>query len=277
MKTQVSLVIFTTEGREYLLEKTYHSFLNSCDFKFNQVIMAIDGIVDQKIIKIVNPTKLVQNYKRTGYISSIVNALKMIDNQFFLWLEDDWLFSSKIDIHTLVNLLKNNSEWLQIRLSKTAPLMEQEKKLELCKGIFESIDGFSANPCICRTEYIEKGFKALQNSQLDERISFENFFSQWCNAQSIVCTVLDPGEAPMVIHSGYLESTPRQWHMTASLDGKVETYLSGMGNTDSPPPFWRKCLMLFKLILVSIKIAILQFWNLSFYDLAFRIVNIKQY
>jgi hypothetical protein len=274
-ETQVTLVFFSCEGREHLLSQTIESFTKTFDYGFSKRILVLDGNVDYKSIHQLNPDKIVQNCKRLGYIHSIINAIKLIDTEYFFWLEDDWLFSQKINIASLIEHLQQNLDWVQIRLSKTGPLTQEEKKIVLAEEIFESIYGFSANPCICRTELIQEGFKALQENSRDETVGFENYLSQWVRERSLICAVLDPGEAAMVTHSGYLESTPRQWHMTASLDGKTDEYLSAMGHV-APPSFWQKCSMIYKLASAFSVIAIRQFWSRAAYDLAFRIVAVSK-
>lgn len=272
---QVTLVVFSCEGREHLLRRTIQSFEKAFNYRFSKRILALDGNVDYKSINQLNPDKLVHNCKRLGYIHNIINALALIDTEYFFWLEDDWFFPQTINIACLIEHLESNLDWAQIRLSKTGPLTQKEKKIALAEGVFESIYGFSANPCICRTELIQEGFKALQEKSRDETVGFENFLSQWISDLGLVCAVLDPGEAAMVTHSGYLESTPRQWHMTASLDGKTDKYLSAMGHV-APPSFWQKCSMVYKLASVLLVISIRQFWSRAAYDLAFRIAVVSK-
>lgn len=275
-KPKVTLVIFSCEGREHLLSQTLDSLKKACEYNFSQCILALDGNVDYNYsTKNINPDKVVHNYRRLGYINSILNALSIIETEYFFWLEDDWIFSKEIDINYLVELLNKNSHWVQIRLSKTAPLTQEEKETELCEGVFNSIYGFSANPSLFRTELVKEGFKVLQEASRDERVGFENFLSEWCTNKGIICAVLDPHQEAMVSHNGYLESTPRQWHMTASLDGKTEKYLSGMGYV-APPSFWRKCLMFYKLTKAFLGISTRQFWSRSAYDLAFRIIAVSK-
>ena len=183
---QVTLVVFSCEGREHLLSHTIESFETAIDYRFSKRILALDGNIDYRYISLINPDKLVHNCKRLGYIHSILNALTLIDTEFFFWLEDDWDFPQKINIASLIDLVQKKSDWVQIRLSKTGPLTQEEKKTELAEGIFESIYGFSANPCICRTEIIRKGFKALQEESRDEKVGFENFLSRWVSEQGFV-------------------------------------------------------------------------------------------
>lgn len=270
---KLALIIFTCENRGHLLNTTITSFEKNCSYGFSKRILSIDGYLAPQYISYIHPDKLVQNCQRFGYIHNIINALNLVDTEFFFWLEDDWHFPIPINLDPLIELLQEHSNWVQIRFSKTAPLTQKEKEMELYKGIFASIYGFSANPCVCRTELIKAGFKALQETSRDEKTGFENFLSNWFSSNGKVCAVLDPGETAMVVHTGYLESTPRQWHMTASLDGTTDKYLSGMGHVHQPS-LWQRCLMVYKLAWTFLRIGIYQFWSRAAYDLAFRVIAV---
>jgi len=270
---ETTLIIFSCEGREHLIQSTFLSFTGICEYKFYKKILALDGTYKLQNYSSINPDLIVQNYRRKGYIQNILNALNLVDSEFFFWLEDDWEFTRKFDIEDMLSLLQKNPDWVQVRLSKTAPLAQEEKKIRLFNDIYESVYGFSANPCLCRTSHVKAGFEALQKSSLSETLGFENFLSHWFSDNSIICTVLDPEKLPMVIHSGYLESTPRQWHMTASLDGKTDTYLSAMEHAGEPK-FWRKFLMVYKLNRAAFILSIRIFLSRAAYDLSFRISNV---
>ncbi|MFN5473072.1 MAG: glycosyltransferase, partial [Pseudanabaena sp.] len=164
---QISLLIFTCEGREHLLPTTLQSLNKTCNYPFEHTILAIDGQYSNETIKIVKPKFIVQNYNRRGYIQSILNALKLVETDFFFWLEDDWVFTQEIDLQYLLEELNINPDWVQIRLSKTAPLSSGEKKNSLTDRVYESIYGFSANPCLCRTNLVYQGFDALKHESRD--------------------------------------------------------------------------------------------------------------
>jgi hypothetical protein len=266
---KVSLVVFSCEGRGHLLGPTINSFKDACDFKFEKTIMAVDGYLEHEYIASVSPDKTVQNVRRSGYIHSILNALSLVDTEYFFWLEEDWEFSRPVDLQGMLSRLKAQQDWVQVRLSKTGPLTAEEKVKELSGGIFESIYGFSANPCLCRTEHVKAGMKALFDTSREKRISFEEFLTDWFKSDGKVCAVEDPGEKAAVNHTGYLESTPRQWLMTASLAGETDEYVSGFHS--GAPPLWRRLLMTQKLLASFLRIATRQFISQAAYDLAFRI------
>ncbi|MEI6429391.1 MAG: hypothetical protein WCO45_13570 [Pseudanabaena sp. ELA607] len=271
--SNITLIVFACEGREHLLPATIESLRKSCDYLFNPVILAIDGDYSNEAITVVKPDLIVQNYDRKGYVQNIINALNLIETEFFFWLEDDWEFTKPVDLNYLLDLLRKNPDWVQIRLSKTAPLTNDEKAINLFDDIYGSIYGFSANPCVCRTELVKLGLKALQEAEKDKYTGFETFLSEWYAAQKLTCAVLDPKDSVPIIHSGYLESTPRQWHMTASLDEKTNEYLSPMGHIPEPS-FLRRLLMFFRLLSASLSLSIRQFWSRSSYDLSFRILSV---
>ncbi|WP_404786667.1 hypothetical protein [Altericista sp. CCNU0014] len=267
----ISLVVFTCEGREHLLNKTLASAEQRLEYDFSKRILAVDGNIDFSQIDQSSFDTIIRVTKRSGYINSIIYVNQIVRTDFFFWLEDDWHFLEIADLEYLVTLLRQNPEWVQIRFSKTGPLNEHEKQNKLCEGVYDSVYGFSANPCLCRTDLIRKGFQSLQQESRDENLGFETFLSQWFEDQKLICAVLDPGEKAAIQHLGYLESTPRQWHMTASLDGKTDKYLSGMRGSPSPP-LWRKILMAYKLIWTFVRVLLCQFMSREAYDLAFRFI-----
>jgi len=269
----ITLLIFACESREQLLPKTIASFRENLEYGFNSIILALDGKYDTRNIDLVKPDLIINNYQRGGYIKSICNALKLVNTEFLFWLEEDWEFNQPVNLNHLLDSLRKNPEWVQIRLSKIAPLTQEEKANEIANSIYESIYGFSANPCLCRTSHIKAGFEALQKSSFSETLGFEEFLSLWFSNNSMICTVLDPEKSPMVIHSGYLESTPRQWHMTASLGGKTDRYLSAMEHAGDPK-FWQKCLMIYKLNQAAFILSIRILLSRAAYDLSFRIFNV---
>jgi hypothetical protein len=274
--SEVTLVVFACEGREHLLENTLASFDEYVPYGFLKRILVIDGTYDLSCSNKKKFDFLIQNVKRKGYVYNILNAINCIHTEFFFWLEDDWIFSEKVELEKNISILHSHPTWAQIRLSKTAPLTLDEKSIKLSEKVFKSIYGFSANPCLCRTAFIKQGFNALHHTSRDLSLGFEEFLSQWYQEQDIVCAVIDPGESAIIAHAGYLESTPRQWHMTASLDGTTSyNYLSGMRGS-AAPPLWRKWMMLIRLLRVFFTVSIKQFWSRAAYDLAFRFIAVSK-
>ncbi len=267
----ITLLIFTCEGRELLLQKTYNSFLAACNYKFNRIILAIDGVIDTAIIAQINPDLVIYNYKRKGYVNSIVNALKHVSTSYFFWLEDDWRFSTEIDVNGLLKLMSDNEDWAEIVLSKYGPL-PAEFKLHLLKGnLYQTTFGFSANPCMCSSKYLKTGFEQLANAHKGDKLGedgFENFLSKAFEKENIKCVIIDPVDHFPISHEGYLESTPRNWHMTNSLNSKTEKYLL----TIPEPPLWRRLLMMAKLSVTFFKLSFRQLVNNEVYEFCFRVV-----
>ena len=98
---------------------------------------------------------------------------------------------------------------------------------------------------------------------------FENVLTTWFAERDLTCLVTDKSH---VEHSGQLESTPRQWHMTASLDdAAAPPHLYVFGES---PALWRRAYMLAKLAARFATVAVRQFWNDATYEIAFRIVTL---
>jgi hypothetical protein len=269
---KVSLVIFTCEGREYLLHDTYNSFKKACDYPFSKTILAIDGNVDAAITNHIQPGIVVQSPARQGYIHNIFRALKMVDTPYFFWLEDDWQFDAKADLEPFINLLKEHSNWTQILYSKFGPLDDELKQKPVSADLYETTYGFSANPCICRTAVLKDAFDHLQaaadqGDQLAEE-GFEYFISRYLSQKGMISLIQDPVDHNMISHQGYLESTPRNWHLTNTINQKAEKHHL----TIPAPSIGRKLLMALRLIGVFPKLAVKQLANNEIYELCFRIL-----
>lgn len=267
----VSLLIFTCQGREHLLEKTYKSFIAACDFPFAYILLAIDGTVNSAVIDHISPDLVVYNYKRKGYVNSIKNALLNIKTPYFFWLEDDWLFPQNIAVAEMLNELQENDDWAEIVLSKYGPLSTDLKALPIKDNLYQTTFGFSANPCICNTRHLQNGFQLLANAPKGDKLGedgFENFLSKTFDGLNIKCVIADPVDHIPVLHEGYLESTPRNWHMTNSLEEKTSAHLL----TIPSPSVTRKLTMVLKLYLSFLKLATGQLFSDKVYELCFRII-----
>lgn len=268
---KVSLVIFTCEGREYLLHDTYNSFKKACDYPFAKTILAIDGKVNSSIVDHVQPDMVVQSPVRKGYINNILQALSGIDTPYFFWLEDDWKFNADVKLAPFIDLLNTNSHWLQIMYSKFGPLQADMKEQPLSGDLYKTPFGFSANPCICKTAFIREGFEHLLNAPKGDKLGedgFENFLTRHFTQAGLISVIQDPVDHIIISHEGYLESTPRNWHMTNSIDHKTEEHLL----TLPAPSAGRKLLMALKLIALFPKLAVKQLSDNQVYELCFRIL-----
>ncbi len=273
--SDISLVIFTCENREHLLIKTAQSFSTACQYKFQKVILAIDGKIDPSAISQINPDVIIQYAQRRGYAHSISKALKIIDTPYFFWLEDDWAFHREIDPGFFVDTLVDHPDWAEIVLSKDGPLTAELKAHTLVNNLYQTPFGFSANPCFCNTKHLQSAFKLLEDSPKGDKLGedgFENFLSATFEKQNLKCVIIDPVDHLIISHEGYLESTPRNWHMTNSLDEKTKAHLL----TIPAPSVLRKLLMIFKLVIAFFKLAISQLFNNKVYELCFRIIAMSK-
>lgn len=271
MSENISLIIFTCQGREHLLLKSYASFKSVCDYEFDKTILAIDGPIDSSIIAEIKPDLVIQHTERRGYVNNIAQTLKLINSPYFFWLEDDWSFNQQIDISYLLSQLQQNNDWAEIVLSKYGPLNTEMKALPLTNNLYKSIYGFSANPAICNTSHIQNAFNKLANAPKSDTLGedgFENFLSKKFEAENIKCVILDPVDQESVSHEGYLESTPRNWHMTNSLNAKTKAHLL----TIPPPSFARRGYMVLKLFKTFISLAVKQLTNNKAYEYCFRVI-----
>ncbi|SDE03815.1 hypothetical protein SAMN05216464_103421 [Mucilaginibacter pineti] len=271
---RVSLVIFTCEGREHLLSKTWKSFNAACGFKFDQVILAVDGVIDSTIMNLINPDQVIYGFKRKGYVISIKNTIINIKTEFFFWLEDDWAFHTHVDVPYYTSLLNQHTDWAGIVYSKYGPLTDDFKKEQLGQNLFLNINGYSTNPGFNRTALICEGFAAMDNSRKmegEKETGFENFLTAYFNRRSVKYALIDPIEGIAISHEGYLESTPRNWHMISSLEKKTEKHLLIFPE----PSMFRRLYMILKLIRAFCGLAFRQLWNNEVYEMCFRIIAIS--
>jgi hypothetical protein len=265
----ISLLMFSCPGREHLLLRTYRAWKNIVA-PMHEKILVLDGSYDEKGVSALGFDLILHAQRRRGYVTSIARSLPLVKSEFFFWLEDDWEPLSSIEIGHALEFLVANPRCMQVRWSKHAPL--DRSSGPLADGIYRSEAGFSANPCVCRTQLLREAFVDLEQAEKGHQPGqdgFENFLTRWCAAHDVTCAVLDPGDTPAILHIGYLESTPRKWHMTESLASSAETT---SGSFATPAPFWRRLLMILKLAIVFPRLAIRQLHDNSYYDLAFRII-----
>jgi len=270
--TSASLVIFTCENREHLLLKTYQSFSANCSYKFKKIVLAIDGQIDPAAIDQIRPDVVIQHCRRSGYPNSISKALKIIDTPYFFWLEDDWAFHRQIESGYFLNLMYNHPGWAEIVFSKEGPLKPESKNNSLGHNLYKTDFGFSANPCFCNTKHLQAAFILLENSPKGDKLGvdgFENFLTSTFERENITCVVVDPIDHLPISHEGYLESTPRNWHMTNSLESKTKNHLLTM----PAPSAFRKLLMIGKLFRTFLSLSIKQLSDNKVYELCFRIMS----
>jgi hypothetical protein len=264
------VLLFACETREHLLAKAWTSYARALKPYQPRVILAIDGHYDHRTIDLVRPDLVVQNYRRRGYAVSAANAVAAARSEYVLWLEDDWLFNGTPRIDEAIRLLDEHPSWISIRWSKVAPLTAQDTAL--APGAHLSSVGFSTNPCFCRTGLVRDGIAFIRDSPKGNTLhvdALENALTRFADDRGYVCAVFDPGTEPAIDHIGALESTGRQWHMTAALDAVPTAHLPVAG---SAPPLWRRCWMILKLVRAVAVVAWKQLFSNAAYDLAFRIM-----
>ena len=105
MNADLNVVIFTCKAREHLLVKAWESYAPILQSFNHRLILAIDGRLDQSVVNVVQPDVVIQSFQRSGYINSILNALALVDSEYFLWLEDDWVFDQSLKIEDALAVL----------------------------------------------------------------------------------------------------------------------------------------------------------------------------
>lgn len=279
--TPITLVIFTCEGKEHLLPKCYESFMQNCDYTFSQIILAVDGIVDQHVIRIIKPDLIIQNFKRKGYIFNIINALNCIKTDFFFWLEDDYYFNQPVNLKRIVDVLTEHKNWSSIFLTKIEPL----KKHQVVKHYFDEFYlpdyGLSVSPSVCRTKHIIEAFKQMVDFPKSDKTTtygFETFVSDFLTQNNFPFALMDSGPIPHAIHLGGLESTNRKFHMINSLEDENSTqqsnYISGFGS-DKKITYKNRFNILLKLWYAALLLSVKLFKDREAYDFAFRIYTAK--
>ncbi len=267
----LALVIFTCEGREHLLSKTFQSFSAACSYKFEKVILAIDGKIDLLVIDQVKPDVIIQYNRRRGYAHSISKTIRIIDTPYFFWLEDDWIFHREFDAAYFLNIITQHPDWVEVVFSKTGALEPEAKINSFGNDLYQSIHGFSTNPSFCNTAHLQAAFKLLEKSPKGDKLGvdgFENFLVKTFDNENIKSAMIDPGEQPHISHEGYLESTPRNWHMTNSLETKTSNHLL----TLPVPSLARRLLMIGKLFRAFCKLSIGQLSSNKIYEFCFRVM-----
>lgn len=209
MKKGCTLVIFSCEGREHLLKKTYRSAVDKIRYDFDNIIVSHDGKGGRWAVENIKPDLFLQSPVRKGYVPSIQRALKHVETEFFFWLEDDWGFSKPIDICKYLNILSVKYSYSQIIFLKRK-MRDNNKISKVEENIFTSKIGFSANPGINRTSHVSN---ALQDADDSKATNIEHFMTSYFRQHDFDCLVADPGDdIPYVKHLGDLEATGGKWH-----------------------------------------------------------------
>jgi hypothetical protein len=270
----VSLVIFTCEGREHLLLKSFESFSAACKDVFAHKLLVIDGKISQASIDAIAPDVVIQSTLRKGYVNSIVKAMKNIETDYFFWLEDDWEFPYNFSIDSLTPFF-NDADVLQITLAKES--LNNEFKPYNLPDVYINGHGFSANPSLCVTSVIKAVFNEAVAYKKDEDskfVSFEYFATNYLHSKNLVSLIKYHNNLAYVNHLGDLESTAREYHMINSISIPLnpvnKEYISGL-NRYQTPGLYNKLGMFFKVYIAVFYLSIKLFFDRESYDFAFRI------
>jgi hypothetical protein len=275
--TELTLVIFTCEGREHLIMQSFQSFMQQCDVNFSKIILAIDGQVSGAVPSAIKPDTIVQSFERKGYVHNIISATRQIDTDYFFWLEDDFLFHKKVPVQYMLDTLSARPDWAGIFLSRSAPLNDAEKQVHLFDDFYVPHFGYSASPTLCNTKHIKAAIDALIHFPKTESsylYGFETFFGNYFTENKFTFAMIDPSKTVPVSHVGKLESTAREFHMINSLDAGQSAvgkqFISGFGATKKIT-FKNKSGTLLKLWIATTSLSI-KLWSFrEAYDFAFRI------
>lgn len=270
----ITLVIFTCEGREHLLLRSFASFKNACSTVFAHSILAVDGKISQETMDAVAPDEIIQSPVRRGYVPSIIRALKNVNTGYFFWLEDDWEFPHNFTAESLMPLF-DDGRVLQLTLAKENrdETFSRYSEQDICING----NGFSANPSLCRTAMIKSIFDDAAAHKKDEStkfLSFEYFATNYAKGKGLISLIKYDDNRPFVNHIGELESTAREYHMINSISisphaGSTE-YISGL-NRYRKINFINRVGLFVRLYIATVYLSVKLFFSREAYDFAFRI------
>lgn len=272
----ITLLVFTSEGREHLLAQTFPSFKSACGETFFETIISVDGPYDVGILKDVKHDKSLYHYKRQGYVQSIIATLKMVNTPYLFLLEDDFIFKQEVPLDEMRAVAKSGHEWASIFLSRGL-LTKDDEGVELAENIYKPAYGLSMSPALFNTEHLRSAFDAMSKVPKDINTAywgFEPFIDNYFSNNGLKYGVVNPGQTPHVEHIGWFESTAREYHMINSLDdGNTDVdkrFLSGFGK-DLKITAYNRLTMLPKLWLAATYISFKLLFDRRAYDAAFRV------
>ncbi len=261
------------KAESILVSNTYKSFISQTKYKFSKIIVSVDGNYDLSVLNEIAPDVILHQRNRKGYVYCILETIKLIDTEFFFWLEEDWSLSRQLNIENNLRIMAQHPDWAEVIYSKFADELSADYVPVGEGDLFISKYGFSANPCICRTAHILNAFKSFsEQSKPAIEEGFEEYLTRFYKENGIKCIIEHSFEHAIVAHSGYLESTPRFYHMTLSTNPD-KIYYRPATYYKTKPGIIRRLIMFCKLALVFIRISFLQFFKLSAYEHSFRIVT----
>ena len=278
MNPEVTLVYFSCEGREHLLARTAEAFEQHQAFTFRDKILAFDGPLERGFsVSDLGVNKLVNNVTRAGYVPSVQNVLSLISTPYFFWQEDDCRFLRQIDVNYLLAQMQANPHWTQVGWGSGEKFPDAEKILPLGReNMFQTAYGFSARPALCRTSDLREAFAMKEGDAINTNQDIEEYMRDWLKLKSKLSVSIDPGEARMYLHEGQLESVDKGLlRMRPSAAADPGAYISAMGHKKLPP-LVRRIKNLCNLLGSGLRLCASQFYDLSRYDVAWRVVNIER-
>jgi len=174
-------------------------------------------------------------------VQSIRNALALINTDYFFWQEDDCFFLRDIEMERLKQELESNAHWVQVGWGIGTKFPDYEKTFPIGRdNMFRTAYGFSARPSLCRTSDIRSAFATIgEDEEISKAQGFETWLREWLAKQSKISVSLDPGDNPVYLHAGEIESTSRQYHCVGQGTGDVESYMASIDANRMPALSYR--------------------------------------
>lgn len=275
MEESANLLLFACEGREHLMRETYDTFRTHTDYTFDRTILAVDGGYEQKLIHHIQPDVLVQSPQRKGYVASVRRALPLVESEYFFWLEDDYRFNRDVDVGWMLDVLRERTSAIQLRLiSQTLEPDQLSDPVDNADDVYHSPFGFSCRPGVNRTADVKR---AMLDESPEGNENIEHHMIDWCEANERACLMIDPGEHPPISHVGHLEATSGQWHTTEP-DEEWENPKLDTSSSENTPDMRARLKMVVRLGVRVLYLALRQLSDDRAHSLSWRVTNVvKQY
>lgn len=154
------LLVFTSPGRASLLERTVACLRSQCtEETFNRKILSIDGhdpeILGLEVLSWFD--RIVFSTTAAGYFHNILQGVKQVEAEYFLWLEDDWELTALPQPEQVRPLFVSNQRLAQVRWPKYSYLLVEDKRLgRVADNVWIQGEFFSFNPHYARTAYVRE-------------------------------------------------------------------------------------------------------------------------
>jgi hypothetical protein len=143
-RTNVALVVIT-DGRKECIERTIARFNLLVLYRFAKKIIINDSgspEYHKYLCESYKDFKIISHKERKGLSSAIQSAWLEIDEtiDFVFHLEDDFLFTEKLNINKMITILRDNTYLAQIALVRNAYYPDE---IEVGGFVFKNIDNYS--------------------------------------------------------------------------------------------------------------------------------------